>query len=165
MSDSKRNFGELFIHACDSYLDISSCKEFSSAIFDSQPSEQSQQDDVREDYVPLRKVSFEDNLPVESGEDDEEEDEHVFAVREHRQEAMNKDIFRVGQKRPLPQEGGCSELCKLYRCTAWSMDSECSDVEASSTYSVSDNTVSFVHWDNVLKDSRELKRHFSRNGR
>lgn len=180
LSDSNQNLSDFCLSACHSYFDVASCKEFSSTIFDSTFVNEFHYSDEQQGFAPVRKVSFEEDRqnklleqqdqgssstrrPIECGED-EEDDYDILNFRVNRQETMaRKEIFRAGQKRPLPQENGYSELCKLYRCTAWSIDSAGPDVvETRSQYSiVGETTVRLVHWDNALTDSCcELKRRF-----
>jgi hypothetical protein len=187
LSDSNQNLSEFCLSACHSYFDVASCKEFSSTIYDTSTFvNEFHYSDEQQGFVPVRKVSFEEDRQNKleqqqdqgscsstkspilecGGDEDDDHDDDILNFRVTRQETMaRKEIFRAGQKRPLPQERGYSELCKLYRCTAWSIDSAGSADVVETTPShysfVGATTVRLVHWENALTDSCcELKRRF-----
>ena len=178
MNKLNRNVNDIIPQSRVSSLNMVPCREFSSGICHSTSISECQDREERQVHLPSRKVSFEDDqnkvaqhqgphstrILLKGGDDeDEEEDEydddyHVLD-QGNCQEMTRNDIFRVGQKRPLPQESGHSELRRLHRCTAWSMDSKDSDAKAFSTDAFGETPVILVHWDTALRDSSELQRH------
>jgi len=177
MSNINRNLNDIILHSCVSSLDMVPCRQFSAGICHSTSVAEFQDCEERQDHLPSRKVSFEDDqnkvalhqgshsirIPLKGGdgedEEDEYDDEYNMLDQLNRHERTRNDIFRTGQKRPLPQESGHSELRRLYRCTAWSMDSKDSDDKAFSTNAFGETPEFLVHWDTAVRDSSELQRH------
>jgi hypothetical protein len=176
MSNINQSINGIIQQACVSYIDILPCKEFSSGICHSTFVSELQDCVETQDLLPVRKVSFEDDqnkvsqqqgshsirILLKDGDDEDEEDEddyNMFGVPGNGEDTARNHIFRAGQKRPPPQESGHSELRRLYRCTAWSMDSKDSDDKAFSTHADGETPVSLVHWYTAGRFSSELQRH------
>jgi len=167
---------DLIFNACDSYMDAATCKHYTNAIFNNEAcsSTESQGFDAREDCLTIRGLDADRAattrlragkssegtvivdvlrplLPMGDEHDDDE------TIRESAD--RSKDIFRLTKTAKFSGQNEYPELCRLCRCTAWSMDSNCSVMETSSYSSAEKKgaySTNLVHWDEILRESGQL---------
>ncbi len=89
-------------------------------------------------------------------DDDEIDDDTAMYSAE--MNANARGIFRSERNNKTSRKSDDAEISKLRRCTAWSMDS-CNSERGTSS-SCGSSTISRVHWDEVVCDSRELNARF-----
>jgi hypothetical protein len=169
-------FSDMLLNACDSYLDASACKQYTTSIFDTPaPSHNASSEcDTREEIMATRDMEMNESQRAEKMEkspcplvpmalvDGSEDD---VAVRRSA-DTTSKDVFRLNRSNDiLGGERGYAEFSTLCRCAAWSMDSNgsASGIEEAYSYHSAgrrDRPVDLVHWDEILSDSGELKGQF-----
>ena len=158
------------------YLDASSCKEYSNAIFPKNvfSTNDTSNYDTREDVLTIRRRSLEEsNEHRLTGKRDkhssaahgshrsplvlalEDDIDDVTALQNA--EIKTKDIFRSEQNRKMAGERKFTAFSSLCRCTAWSMDSTNSETGEHDARTWDSSAVDRVHWDDIVYDSRDLK--------
>jgi hypothetical protein len=177
MTGKQYCFSDVFLNVCDVYLDVSTCKEYSSAIFPKNvfANFDTSDYDAREDVVIMRRTSLEESnegQPIGkrdkdfSGAHDSRRPQLVQALDDdiddttalQNAEIKAKGIFRSEQNRKTAGERKFADFSSLCRCTAWSMDSASSEKgEQHALRSWDSSTVDRVHWDEIVYDSRDLK--------
>lgn len=172
MMSNDATFGDFFVNACDSYLEVTSCRECSTAIFEKSAGSEmfeSRQDENRrmmDDDLSSRQprnVFYDDSisssrlllpfLPVRKSEGG------VGSTNIRRRlHTGGDDIFRSKRARRDPAGSDYDEFCKLSRCRAWSQDDSQNSgiVSSSSNSESSETTLKAIHWEATLGDTNDL---------
>ena len=181
MTGKQYCFSDVFFNACDVYLDASACKECSNSIFTKNvfSTYDTSDYDTREDVLIIRRTSLEEsnenqmmgtrdkNSPVARDFRNQQlvlalDDDMDDSTALRNAEIKAKGIFRSERNRKWAGEKKISNFSGLCRCTAWSMDSTNSGKGEQAACSWDSSTVDRVHWDEMVYDSRDLKKKFSR---
>jgi hypothetical protein len=176
----------LFNIACDSYLDATSCKEYTSAIFThvSFDEEEVTAYDSRQDDQSFSNMRCDDSEESDWEEVAEKTSLSAFLLpallpaltylaqvdlqkpfqADTKTAALDRSaIFRntstdmkIHDKKET-STSEYSEFCKLCRCTAWSQDTEDTNLSLASNIGINPGPyqVSLIHWNAVINESVE----------
>jgi hypothetical protein len=170
---------DIFFGACDSYLDVVSCKDYTSSIFRHVDCSDDQVVDSREDDRSVEHVRSVETMRFQDA--DERSSLSPFLIpllpisyltrgnksNQVRKGATSQEangIFRAKNRCTTvaaAETSEYSEFCKLCRCTAWSQDSKNSDSDTSIASPVpvdpGQSQASLIHWDEIIGDSLEIR--------
>jgi hypothetical protein len=171
---------DILFGACDSYLDVVSCKDYTSSIFRHVDCSDGTVVDSREDDSSVEHIRCVETMRSQDADERPSLSPFLmpllpisYLTRVNKSNQVRKratlqeanDIFRAKNRDTIVSAAETteySEFCKLCRCTAWSQDSNNSYSDTSIIASPVpvdpvQSQASLIHWDAIIGDSWEIR--------